>query len=243
MTADLDAAGGVAVASARISELARSVNLGLPVPRLGRWKIRDVVAHLGGVQRWATRIIRTRSMAGPGFTKSRLDGEELCAWFDEGAAELTATLGAADPTVPCPNFNPGSASTTAFWLRRQLHEAVVHRWDVENAAAATTQIDPVVAADGVDEYLDVWLRTRGKQTLSAPLALRTTDPDRAWTISPASRPGRVDVARGMVAETAAEISGPAAGMMLMLWGRVTVTEGGLTIAGDRAVAESLRRLE
>ena len=243
MPAGLDHPGGVAAASARISELARSIDPTLPAPMLGRWKVRDVVAHLGGVQRWATRIVRTRSMDGPGFTKSKLDGTDLCDWFDEGAAELVDTLRATDPASACPNFNPGSPSTAAFWLRRQLHEATVHRWDVENAAGATTPIDRLTAADGVDEYLDVWLRTRGKQTLTAPLALRTTDPDRSWTLTPSSRPGRVDVAVGRSGNAIAELTGPAEGMLLHLWGRLTIAEAGLAVTGERAVAGSLRALE
>ena len=155
----------VEAAVTRISELARSSDLAEPVPHLNRWKVRDVVAHLGGVHRWAIRIVTDRSMAGPGFKKSTLDGRELCNWFDSGADELLALLRATPLDDPCPNFNPGSDGHVEFWARRQAHEATVHRWDVEKALGCTTVIDPALAADGIDEFLDVFVRTRGKQTL------------------------------------------------------------------------------
>ena len=41
---------------------------------------------------------------------------------------------------------------------------VVHRRDVERSLGSTTLMDPVVAADGIDEYLDVFVRTRGLAT-------------------------------------------------------------------------------
>jgi uncharacterized protein (TIGR03083 family) len=183
------ATDGHAIASSagQTSELIRSCDLGTPIPHFGRWKVCDLAAHLGGVHRWAARIISTRSMHGPGFTKSKLGGTELCDWFDAGAEELLAALRASEAADPCPNFNLGSPQTIAWWIRRQTHETTVHRWDVERSLGDTTPIDPIVAADRINEYLDVFVRTRGKQTLIAPLVLSMTGPSNAWTLSPASR--------------------------------------------------------
>ena len=169
MTTSIDHALGIESAAAWLSAVARAHDLSTPVPNLGRWKIKDVVAHLGGVHEWANRILTTRSMDGPGFRKSKLTGDELCDWFDGGAATLVETIRGIGADEECPNFNPGSPSAAGWWFRRQLHETVVHRWDVEAAADDTTPIEPAVAADGVDEFLDVFVRTRGKQTLSLSL--------------------------------------------------------------------------
>jgi len=73
--------------------------------------------------------------------------------------ELIDVLRGTDGDEPCPNFNPGSVNTVAWWSRRQMDETTVHRWDVERALECTTPIDPIVAADGIDEYLDVFVRT------------------------------------------------------------------------------------
>jgi len=120
-----------------------------------------------------------------------------------------------------------------------MHEATVHRWDIERALGCTTPIDPAVAADGIDECLDVFVRTRGKQTLIAPLILATTRPSRAWTLAPADRPGRVDIAVGRSAESTAELAGGREGLLLARWGRLTFSAADLTVSGDPRVAASL----
>ncbi|MGI9606370.1 MAG: maleylpyruvate isomerase family mycothiol-dependent enzyme [Acidimicrobiales bacterium] len=233
------AIAAMTASAARISELARSCELSTPVPHLGRWRVRDVVAHLGGVHRWAARIVTTRSMDGPGFTKSKLDGIELCDWFDEGVQALLEAFRANDEDADCPNFNPGSVKNVAWWSRRQAHETTVHRWDVEHALDCTTPIESDLAADGVDEFLDVFVRTRGKQTLIAPLVLATNQPDRAWTLAPAAKPGRLDVVPGRDPEVKTELAGDAEQMLLHLWGRLKLTESELTVYGDLDVASSL----
>ena len=235
----IDHPTGIEESATRLSELSRANDLATPVPGLGRWRIRDVVAHLGGVHRWATRIIGTRSMDGPGFTKSKLTGIELCEWFDDGADRLLDALGSNPPAASCPNFNPGSPSTVEWWARRQLHETTVHRWDVERAVDDLTPIEPKVAADGVDEYLDVFVRTRGKQTLIAPLTLTSTEPARSWSLTPSDRPGRVDTAAGPSPDAAGEITGSAEDLLLVLWGRRPLAETGLTVHGRPEVAASL----
>ena len=178
-------------------------------------------------------------MDGPGFTKSKLDGAALCDWFDDGAKQLLDALASNPLTATCPNFNPGSDPTVLWWARRQLHETTVHRWDVERAASEITPIERHIAADGIDEYLDVFVRTRGKQTLIAPLTLTSTDPARSWSLTPSSRHGRVDTARGRLPDIAEEIAGPPQDLLLLLWGRLTLADTDLTVHGSPEVAESL----
>lgn len=235
----IDEIAVIAAEARRISGLIRSADLTATVPHLGRWKVRDIAAHLGGVHRWAARIVGTRSMGGPGFTKSKLTGTELCDWFDAGVEDLLVVLRANNADDDCPNFNPGSPNTVAWWSRRQMHETTVHRWDIESALGCTTQIDPAVAADGIDEYLDVFVRTRGKQTLIAPLILTTAQPKRAWTLSPAARRGRIDITDGRSAEATAELTGRPEEVLLALWGRLSPSEAHLETRGDPEVAASL----
>lgn len=116
MQREIDERAVISAAAQRISGLIRSTDLTAPVLHLGRWKVRDV-AHLGGAHRWATRIVSTRSMYGPSFTKSKLTGTELCDWFDAGVEDLLAALDANKADDQCPNFNPGSPNTVAWWSR------------------------------------------------------------------------------------------------------------------------------
>ncbi len=240
-TAEIDQPTVISIEAEIISRIVRSCDLTTPVGHLGRWKVRDVVAHLGGVHRWATRIVASRSIDGPSFTKSKLDGPELCDWFDAGTEMLLETFGATDRESACPNFNPGSANTVAWWVRRQMHETTVHRWDIERALDCTTAIAPAVAADGIDEFLDVFIRTRGKQTLNAPLRLSSTDPPRSWTLTPAEKPGRIDIDIDIdgAADPDAELTGLPEDLLLLLWGRLSLVETNLRITGDVRTARSL----
>lgn len=229
--------------SIRILELGRSKDLSEPVPHLGRWKARDVIAHLGGVHRWATRVLTERSMAGPGFKKSSLDGPALCDWFEEGAASLVATMRADGPEAVCPNFNPGSPSTVAWWIRRQQHETTIHRWDVEAAFGAVSSIDPSIAVDGIDEFLDTFVRTRGKHDLDSTVLVETTRPKRRWTLRPADKPGRIDVSVGPPASGESEVTlvkGRPDALLLALWGRLTAPEAKLAIEGRAELSSLLK---
>ena len=122
-----------------------------------------------------------------------------------------------------------------------MHETTVHRWDAERALACTEPIDPQVAVDGIDEYLDVFVRTRGKQTLIAPLVLVSTRPERAWTLSPSATPGRLDISNGRTVGVPDGLAGSPDKLLLMLWGRLSSTEPGLVMTGDSEVAGSLVR--
>ena len=120
---------------------------------------------------------------------------------------------------------------------RQLHETTVHRWDVEAAAGSTTSIDADVAVEAVGEFLDTFVRTRGKQTATAPVVLASVTPERHWTITPAGKPGRVDVAPdGPDAD--ARLAGDPVELLLVLWNRVDLDETALRISGDAAAVRA-----
>ncbi len=181
-------------------------------------------------------------MDGVSSAKSKLNGSALCDWFDEGAAQLVEHLKNDDMDDACPNFNPGSEKTVAWWVRRQAHETTVHRWDLERALGCITSIKNGIAADGVDEFLDVFVRTRGKQTLNSTLVLHTTQPKRSWTLSPATKPGRIDVSAGTTSDSQASVSGPSEGLLLALWGRLSAAEAKLSLSGEETAAASLLTL-
>lgn len=132
----------------------------------------------------------------------------------------------------------GEAQTARFWHRRQLHETTIHRWDIDHALGHAPVIASNVAVDGVDEYLDVWIRTRGKQTLTATLNLAT--PTATWNLRPADKPGRLTVAPGLAPDAAAQITGDPAELLLVLWNRTTLDRTNLDIQGDPDVVDGFR---
>ena len=126
------------------------------VPACPDWTLAGLVAHLGGVHRWATAIV-TRlpqrrielSAEEVGFPQ---DWAAAPGWVAEGAAALVEALGSADLDAPC--YTWGGEQRVRWWLRRQLHETAMHRVDAELAVlGAPGELDAAVAVDNIDEFL------------------------------------------------------------------------------------------
>ena len=74
--------------------------------------------------------------------------------FDQASAGLVAALRDADPADPAWTWSKDQ--TVGFILRRQAHEALIHRLDAElTTIGHFSDLDPALAADGVEEVLDV----------------------------------------------------------------------------------------
>ena len=211
-----------------LAEAAERSPLTAPVPSCPGWQIRDVLAHLGFVHRWATRYVaegRTEATSEPGeeeIIRLAPADESLVGWFRAGHARLVSVLAAADPAGRCWTFLP-APSPLAFWARRQAHETAIHRVDAQLAAAAAAatvpgaDLDPFpagLAADGVDELL-TGFGGRDPESLcdaSAVLVIRAEDGARGadWTVV-MGQP-RAGVSRGLdpaVRAAAAGVAGSA----------------------------------
>jgi uncharacterized protein (TIGR03083 family) len=125
------------------------------VPTCPEWRVADLVWHLGEVQRFWTWIVTHRPKDPDGYTKPErpADYPGLLAAYDDWSAALVAALGDAEPTDEAWTWS--SDHTIGFISRRQAHEALIHRRDAELAAHTISPFPPELAADGVDEVLDV----------------------------------------------------------------------------------------
>jgi uncharacterized protein (TIGR03083 family) len=140
--------------AARIASIVAAHDLTTKVPSCPEWTLADLVQHVGVLQQWFAAMIDRRS-------PTRLSPREgdyglpsadgYPQWYASRAAEVDKVLLAADPDAAMYTWGPGGR--VAFWARRMLMELVVHRHDAELAAGSVTEIDPVLAADGVDEFL------------------------------------------------------------------------------------------
>ncbi len=167
------------------------------------------------------------------------DGD-YAAWYLESANALIAVLDGLDPDAPTWHIFPGER-VNRVWPRRQLHETMVHRWDAEQAVGSTTALDPVFAADGIDEYFELMLPRLIKRAAGegSPVALPTT----SLHVHCLDTPGEwlavvADGALVMTREHAkgdAALRGRAEDILLQLWGR-TVADGAVDIAGDPTAA-------
>ena len=203
------------------------------------WDLRKLALHVGRVQRWATAAAATATEPDRGtvFRSAPVDDERLSDWLRSGAAALVETLQHVDPAAPTWHLFPGVPLVAGFWRRRQAHEILVHRWDAEAAVGATTALDAELASDGIDEYFGVMLpRMLERDGLLPPdssLHVHCTDVAGEWLVRRASD-GRLEVRREHAKGDAA-LRGPAAALLLRLWGRDD-SGGGIDVVGDEEAA-------
>lgn len=242
---------------ARTTAAARATSADAPVPTCPDWVARDLIRHLGGVQRWATRCVSEARAEPPSGSLEEIAGgwpgdEELADWFEAGYLALVSALAAAPPDLECWTFMP-APSPLAFWSRRQAHETSIHRVDAELTAGRTVaQLSgcaPAFAADGVDELLTCFVPRRSTGLRSerpATMAVRCTDEDLAWILSigpdgvttaAGTRAGADDggADAGPAAADRAPGRGAACDLYLALWNRGA--DDRLQIDGDRAVLD------
>ena len=126
------------------------------VPTCPEWRADDLLWHLGEVQHWWTWMVTNRPKGPDGYPEPErpADHAGLLAFFDEQYVALVEALAAADPTDEAYTWHP-EHKDVAFILRRQAHEALIHRRDAELTAHTITPFPTDLAADGVDEVLDV----------------------------------------------------------------------------------------
>jgi uncharacterized protein (TIGR03083 family) len=126
------------------------------VPSCPDWDAADLLWHLGEVQHWWTWMVVNRPKGPDEYAEPARprDYAGLLAFYDEQYVALVESLGSADPDDHAWTWHP-DLKNVAFIYRRQAHEALIHRRDAELAAGTLTAFPTDLAADGVDEVLDV----------------------------------------------------------------------------------------
>ena len=213
----------------------------VPVPWLPQWRARDLIGHLGTVHRWATDIVRAGTTEPPpaGSRPSPPADGNLLEWYETGLVDLVATLRTVPPDAPAWHMSPAAEKIAASWARRQAHELVVHRMDLEVAAGVgLSEVAVELAEDGVDELLAVvvprWAHTEPLVSANASVAVTSTDTGRSWSVSVVR--GEVTVGQERTGSEDAHVLGAATSLLLHLWGRPAE----VTVDGDTA-AEALLR--
>ena len=138
------------VGRARQAEITNQITA--PVASCPGWRVSDLMTHLGSVHRWAEHLVRVRatmriSTRDMGLSRGPVDHH----WLAEGVGQLVTTLRASDPDAEM--WSWGVDQHVRFWARRQLHETLVHRLDLEGAMGLASEVDPEVGADAIDEFL------------------------------------------------------------------------------------------
>lgn len=177
-------------AGRRLAGAAKAAGVDAAVPACPGWTVRDLLAHTGGVHRWATSYLvsgreRETTADEEAVYFAAPPGDGLVTWFEAGHASLVAALRAAPRTLRCWTFLP-AASSLEFWARRQAHETAVHCADAEASAGCTSTFPSDVAADGIDELLcGFFSRPNRGPTAEAAVTLGVVPADAGlrWTVT------------------------------------------------------------
>ena len=177
----------ISASAARLAEIARTHDPDLPVPTCPDWTLRQLATHIGRVHRWAAHIVTTRAADYVPFN-SVPDGRyptgpaERAVWLLAGADRL---IGAITDAGDTPVWAFGRQAPACFWARRQSHETMVHRADAELAVGCDVVLDADLAADGIDEWLQLLSYRPGKPPPTGTgetLHLHCTDRPGEWLL-------------------------------------------------------------
>ena len=223
---------------------AAAVDLAAAVPAAPGWDTTELLRHVGLLYVRSSVILRTGTMERPSRKNGMLPdppGDGVLEWYRASLAELLVDVrGIDDPDRPVYSFAPAH-QRAGFWPRRMAQETTIHRVDAEQAVGATvTPIAPAFGADGIEEIFTVFVPAFGADRSPGDgrsVHLHATDADSEWLIR--FEPGGI-VAEPGHAKGAAAVRGPAAELLLWLWGRRPLD--GLDVIGDRAAAETLRQV-
>ncbi|MFC9117552.1 MULTISPECIES: maleylpyruvate isomerase family mycothiol-dependent enzyme [Streptomyces] len=224
-------------------------DLSRAVPTTPDWSLEELVRHLGGALRWVALMVRTGAVEetpeedvpefeGPGV---RGDAAALDAWLAESGELVVGALRKAGPDARV--WSWAGIDTAGFWARRMTHEVTVHRADATLAAGLPYEVAPEVAADAVDEWLEIveWAqRTMPDDEVHAlrgplrTLHLHATDTEAEWLIR-LDEDG-VSWSRGHEKATVA-LRGPLTWVLLAFYRRITLDDPRVEVLGERKVLE------
>ncbi len=144
----------------RFREVLAVAPSGAQVPSCPDWDVEDLLWHLGGeVQAfWATVIAGRPGVPHGWREQDRPEGRSaLLDVLDRSHEDLVLRLRGAHPDDPAWSWAADRRlHTVGFTMRRQAHEAMIHRVDAEMATGEPTPLDPRLATDGIVECLE-WM--------------------------------------------------------------------------------------
>lgn len=228
-------------------------DLSATVPTCPDWTLSELIRHAGGALRWVELLVRTRAreeipldrVPGGDGPRERGDAAALDAWLAESGDAVVAALREAGPDTTV--WTWAGTRTTAFWARRMTHELVVHRADAELAAGRPFRVGPEVAADALDEWLEI-VRFMQRVLPDAPVA-ELRGPGRSLHLH------ATDTAPGLNAEWLVELTedgvawrrghekatvalrGPLTAVLLAFYRRLPLSAPGVEVVGERELLE------
>ena len=227
--------------------------LSATVPTCPDWSLEDLVRHTGGALRWAGLLVRTRAqenvpdeeVPGAAGPDARGDAAALDAWLAESGEAVVGALREAGPDAKV--WSWGGRHDAGFWARRMTHEVTVHRADAVLTAGQPYRVAPDVAADAIDEWLEIVEFVQ--RTGTDPEANELRGPGRSIHLH------ATDAAPGFDAEWLIELGedgftwrrghekatvalrGPLTDVLLAFYRRLPLDAPGIEVLGERELLE------
>ena len=218
------------------SELIAAGDPATPVPTCPGWTLKQLFRHVGGGNRWAGQIVSDQMQDALAFDAVRdarapADPREAIDWLDAGARILVDAAAAHPDTQVWTVTGPQPARR---WVRRRLHEVVVHCADAAIAIGAPFDPYPALAADAISEWLELVV-TRIPDLGGKSIHLHATDAGLGkageWTIANGTLTQQHDKAD-------LALRGPARDLLLVTTRRAQIGDTAVEVFGDRAVLQT-----
>lgn len=229
----MDHLAGLADLQGRFLETTRRADPDVRIPWLDPWTVRSLVVHISRIHHWAAAQARQQEQTPLG--RGPFD---IVALYESCASELRATLTELEPgarawTLLDDGLPPGELTgTVAFWHRRQVHETLVHLWDLRTAVGEELEVGDELWLDCLDELVTVMHPRQ--------VRLRRIEPPAARVMfAPAGTDVLLEVQGAPAGAPEAVVTGPAEALALIAWGRLGLDADGVDVRGDRSAAESM----
>jgi uncharacterized protein (TIGR03083 family) len=237
-----------------IRDILQGADLSVTVPTCPDWTLAQLVRHIGGNHRALETAVRTgTAVEDPGKQvpdAAGPDGDDpsaLTAWLADASARLAGTLRDAGPDAQAQLWV--FRRPTIFWARRAANDVVIHRADAAGTVHADYTVAPDLAADAVDELLELigdpqvagsspqFAELRGP---GGSIHLHATDTDTdpgleaEWLIE--LREDGFSWRRGHAKATVA-LRGPMADVLRVFWRRLPAGSDRVEVLGDAALLD------
>ena len=216
------------------------------VPSCPGWEVADLIQHVGWVQQFLARTARLSDGArqtskGLEDVIAGMRGQgqrpaDVLAWFIHGADDLVQALRGASPDTTVHTFY--GTHGPALVARRAATETAIHRWDAEGAVGTPRAVPPALAADAIEEFLEVLVPLFFKYAKFAgtgeTVRFESTDSDDGWLITTTAD---TTAWRRCGSETRGDVTarGSVSDLYLFCWGRAPADA--FEVLGDQALLD------